>query len=124
MIDETKDETKDKTIEKINMSIKFAKEIAIIKNALDLIQNKTQSERLEITNYLFKQICNMDEFISLNPGLRYNIVRKINEFSEYTELTLSIKNLKIFLEKIKYRDDYIVDILNGERNIKKIVIEI
>jgi len=117
-------ETKDKTIEKINMSIKFAKEIAIIKNALDLIQNKTQSERLEITNYLFKQICNMDEFISLNPGLRHNIVRKINEFSEYTELTLSIKNLKIFLEKIKYRDDYIVDILNGERNIKKIVIEI
>ena len=70
-------ETKDKTVEKINMSIKFAKEIAIIKNALDLIQNKTQSERLEITNYLFKQICNMDEFISLNPGLRHNIVRKI-----------------------------------------------
>jgi hypothetical protein len=123
MIDETKDEIKDKK-EIINMSIKFAKEIKIIKDALDSITYQTQSVRLEITNKLFNQICYMDEFISLNPGLRHNVVKKINEFSEYTELTSSIKNLKIFLEKIKYRDDYILDILNGERNIKKIIIEI
>jgi hypothetical protein len=110
--------------DKINMSIKFAKEIEIIKNALDSIKDQTQSKRLEITNRLFNKICYMDEFISLNPGLRYNIIKKINEFSEYSELNLSINNLRNFLEKIKYRDDYILDILNGERNIKKIVIEI
>ena len=123
MIDETKDEIKDKK-EIINMSIKFAKEIKIIKDALDSITYQTQSVRLEITNKLFNQICYMDEFISLNPGLRHNVVKKINEFSEYSELNLSINNLKNFLEKIKYREDYILDILNGERRIKKIVIEI
>jgi len=117
-------EIKDKTKEIINMSIKFAKEIKIIKDALDSITYQTQSVRLEITNKLFNQICYMDEFISLNPGLRHNVVKKINEFSEYSELNLSINNLKNFLEKIKYRDDYILDILNGERRIKKIVIEI
>jgi len=117
-------ETKDKIKEKINMSIFFAKEIKIIKDALDSITYQTQSVRLEITNKLFNEICYMDEFISLNPGLRYNIVRKMNELSEHSELNSAINNLKNFLEKIKYRNDYILDILNGERNIKKIVIEI
>ena len=118
------DKIKDETTDKITMSIKFKKEIAIIKNALDLIPNRSTQERLIITENLFNNICEMDEFISLNPALRYNIKKKINEFSEHSELNSAINNLKNFLEKIKYRDDYILDILNGERNIKKIVIEI
>ena len=123
MSDETKDETKVK-INKIDMATRFKKEIAIIKNSLDSITIQSTIERLEITKNLFNNICKMDEFISLNPQLRSQIIKKMKEFSEYSELNSSIYNLKIFLEKIKYRDDYILDILNGERNIKKIVIEI
>jgi len=123
MSDETKDETKVK-INKIDMATRFKKEIAIIKNSLDSITIQSTIERLEITKNLFNNICKMDEFISLNPQLRSQIIKKMKEFSEYSELNSAINNLKIFLEKIKYRDDYILDILNGERNIKKIVIEI
>lgn len=111
-------------IEKINMSIKFKKEIDIIKNSLDSITNQSTTERLEITKDLFKEICNMDEFISLNPNLRSQIKKKINEFSEYSELNSAINNLKIFLEKIKYREDYLLDTYNFEKRVKKIFIEI
>jgi hypothetical protein len=111
-------------INQITMAVKFAKEIKIIKDALDIIPSHTTEERLKITKNLFNQLCKMDEFISINPKFRYNVIKKMNEFSEYSELNSSINNLKNFLEKIKYRNDYILDILNGERNIKKIVIEI
>ena len=83
----------------------------------------TENKACSLEN-LFNNICEMDEFISLNPALRHNIKKKMNELSEHSELNSAINNLKNFLEKIKYREDYLLDILNGERNIKKIVIEI
>jgi hypothetical protein len=110
---------------KINMSIRFAKEMKIIKDVLDVIPSQSRETQFQTIKYLFKEICKMDEFISLNPGFRNQIFKKMCEFRIYSELETSIKNLHFFLEKIKYRDDYVLDTLNGEyKRPTKILIEI
>ena len=48
----------------------------------------------------------------------------MNEFNSIYELEDAIYDLKLFLERIKYRKDYILDEKNGEKPPEKIIVEI
>jgi len=103
---------------------KFQNEHDIIKNYLDNFNSLSKQEKIESIKKLFKEICRMDEFISIYPNFRNTIIKKIKEFNELTNLDEEIYNFKLFLEKIKYRKDYILDEKNGEKPLEKIHIEI
>ena len=66
-------------------------------------------------------------WISVNK--KYEIYR-INEYnsksiySAYPELISTIKKTEEMLINIKYREDYICDVIFGERRQKQIIIEI
>ena len=103
---------------------KFQSEHDIIKNYLLNFDSLSKQERIESVKNLFNEICKMDKFISIYPTFRYAMIKKMNEFNPFYELDDAIYNLKLFLEKIKYRKDYILDEKNGEKPPEKIMIEI
>jgi len=103
---------------------KFQSEHDIIKNYLENFDSLSKQERIESIKNLFKEICKMDKFISIYPSFRYAIIKKIKEFHDLIELDEAIYDLKLFLERIKYRKDYILDEKNGEKPPEKIMIEI
>jgi len=103
---------------------KFQSEHDIIRNYLLNIDSLSKQERIESIKNLFNEICKMNELINIYPKYRYTIIKKINEFNSIYELDEGIYNLKLFLDRIKYRKDYILDEKNGEKPLEKIMIEI
>ena len=100
----------------------FEKEIETIKNHLQKNDGLSEIMRIHNTIELFTKIITMHEFVGKNPKFRKAIIDKINEFNNLPELQSIIKEMRIFLDDIKYRDDYIVDYF--ETPVKKISIEI
>jgi hypothetical protein len=72
----------------------------------------------------------MEEFLCVYPTFRRVLNSKIYEFSHnllhssYPELFTTIQRTKEVLEIIKFRNDYILDITLGEKQVKKIIVEI
>ena len=108
-------------------SDKYKKEIEALNQVLAqyrIVENPYE-QVIHITEF-FRKANNMEEFLCVYPTFRRVLNSKIYEFSHnlihssYPELFTTIQRTKEILEKIKFRNDYILDITLGEKQVKKI----
>jgi len=116
-----------------NSDHKYKKEINILTESLDkfrTLEDHNQSEQAIIITEFFTKVNTMEKFLCVFPSFRKKIHSQINEYnsksiySAYPELISTIKKTEEMLINIKYREDYICDVIFGERRQKQIIIEI
>jgi len=114
-------------------SDKYKKEIDLLTESLDkfrTLEDHNQSEQAIIITEFFAKVNTMEKFLCVFPTFRKRIYTQINEYnsksiySTYPELISTIKKTQEMLNNIKYREEYICDVIHGERRQKQIVIEI
>ena len=116
-----------------NSNHKYKKEIDILTESLDkfrTLEDHNQSQQAIIITEFFTKVNTMDKFLCVFPSFRKKIYSQINEYnsksiySAYPELISTIKKTQEMLNNIRYREDYICDVIFGEKRQKQIIIEI
>jgi hypothetical protein len=116
-----------------NSNHKYIKEIDLLTESLNkfrTLEEHNHSEQAIIITEFFTKVNTMENFLCVFPSFRKKIYSRINDYnsnsiySAYPKLLSTIKKTQEMLNNIKYREEYICDVIYGEKRQKQIIIEI